>query len=127
MSNSLKDVCARYLAAWQKKDIEAITACVHPDIRFISPTATFDGREKYLAAAKRFFTIFSKLDLNGEFYGDDAAMFSLDFHCVAPIGDCPTAEFVSFKDGLIQTDQLFFDAQPFAAMAHAKATAAGGK
>jgi len=126
MSNSLKDVCTRYLAAWQKKDIDAIAACVHPDIRFVSPTATVDGREKYLAAAQRFFTIFDKLDLNGAFYGSDAAMFSLDFHCVAPIGDCPTAEFVSFKDGLIHVDQLFFDAQPFVAMARAKAAAKTG-
>ena len=127
MSNSLEEVCAKYLNAWQKKDINAIAACAHPDIRFISPTATFSGRDKYLASAQQFFAIFDRLDRHKEFYADDAAMFALNFHCIAPIGDCPTAELVAIKDGLICTDQLFFDAQPFAAMAHAKAAAAGGK
>jgi len=40
-------------------------------------------------------------------------MFVYDFVCAEPIGVCRTAEFVTLKDGLIGSLEIFFDPRPF--------------
>ncbi len=127
MSNSVEKACKAYLYAWQNKDIDGVSACVHPDIQFKSPNAATTGRDAYLKAAARFFPLFDRIEIREEFYSGNGAMIALDFNCMQPIGLCPTAELIGFRDGLIFRDQLFFDARPFEALMRARAANPGGK
>lgn len=111
----------RYYVGWQKKDLPAILACLHEEILFKSPNSTSHGKDAYAAATQRFFPLIESIELRRQFVEDEGAMCALDFHCVAPIGNCPTAERLVFKDGLIVEDELFFDARPFEAFARARA------
>ncbi|MCL4394145.1 MAG: hypothetical protein M1482_04950 [Chloroflexi bacterium] len=49
-----------------------------------------------------------------QFASGDQVMFTYDFVCQEPIGNCRTAELLTFKSGLISRSELFFDTAPFA-------------
>ncbi len=127
MSSSMADVCTRYVDAWRRKDSESILALLHPEIHFKSPTAETEGREKYIPGLTRFLSIVERVDLRAQFVSNEGAMFAYDFVCRAPIGVCPTAELVRFKDGLIRKSEVFFDARPFEALAKAQAARTDSK
>ena len=103
--SDIKQFCDRYYDAWNRKDLNAILACIDPGVVFKSPNATTNGRDA--------------------FTGPDGAMAALDFYCVQPIGVCPTAERLALKNGLVVDDELFFDTRPFEALARARAAAQG--
>ncbi len=128
MSNeAVRKVSESYLEAWKSKDIDGILRFLHPEIAFRSPNASTKGRDAYAAGARRFLAMFDSVDTRAMFVSGDRAMFALDFHCIQPIGLCPTAELIALRDGLIVDDQLFFDARPFEALMRAKAAAGSGK
>ena len=121
MSDSVQSLCGRYYAAWQRKDLDAILACLDPDVVFISPNASSRGREAYAAATRRFLPLVTRVDLRGTFVAHGGAMAALNFHCIEPIGISPVAELIGVKNGLIAEDQIFFDPRPFEAFARAHA------
>lgn len=127
MLDSALKLCDRYYTAWQHKDLDAILACLHPDIVFKSPTATTHGRDAYAAAARRFLSLVDRIEVRKTFAEPNAAMVAVDFYCIQPIGLCPTAERIELTNGLIVEDELFFDARPFEAFARASAAAEGKK
>ena len=103
----------RYVAAWSAKDLAALRAVTSDDVLFVSPTAKSEGREAYLAAAQRFFPLYSKLALRARLAGPEQAMIAYDLDCLPPIGRCPTAELLTLRDGRIAASQIYFDARPF--------------
>jgi hypothetical protein len=112
-----KNLAARYLEAWRSKDIEALARVVGEQIRFVSPTASSTGRPAYLAAATKFFPLYSALTIRAIIAEPGRAMVAYDLNCVPPIGACPTAELLTIADGLIVASDVYFDARPFAALA----------
>lgn len=121
MSDSVQNLCERYYSAWQRKDLDAILGCLHPDVVFRSPNAYTTGREAYTAATRRFLPLVTRVDLRGTFVAHDAAMAALNFYCIQPIGVSPVAELIGVKNGLIAEDEIFFDPRPFEAFARAAA------
>jgi len=127
MSNKNADVVAKYVAAWERRDLNEIAALIHPEVQFKSPTASLQGREKYIQATASFLPLVERVDLRAQFVSDEGAMLAYDFVCKAPIGACPTAELVRIKDGLIYVSEIFFDARPFEAFAKAQAAQKAAK
>jgi hypothetical protein len=121
MSKQNADVVAKYVAAWERRDLTDITALIHPEIQFKSPTASLNGRDKYVEATARFLPMLERVELRAQFVSDDGAMLAWDFVCRPPIGACPTAELVRIKGGLIYVSEVFFDARSFEAFAKAQA------
>ena len=122
MSNQNAEVVGKYVNAWERRDLTAITVVIHPEIQFKSPTASMHGRNKYVEATARFLPMLERVELRAQFVSDKGAMLAYDFVCREPIGACPTAELVRIKDGLIYVSEVFFDARPFEAFAKAQAT-----
>jgi len=122
MPNSNAEVCAKYVDAWKRRDLNAISAMVHAEIKFKSPTATTEGRDKYAAATARFLPLLLRVDVRAQFSSSEGAMVAYDFVCIDPIGSCPIAELIRFKDGLVCESEVFFDARPFEAFAKAQAS-----
>jgi hypothetical protein len=121
MSKSIESLCASYLDAWSRKDLEGIAVHIHPDVRFKGPMQEFQGRDAYLIATKRVFPLLERLDFRAQFISEDRAMLVYDFVCRDPTGVSRTAEMVRFDGELIRETELFFDARPFEAMQKAQA------
>ena len=121
MSTSIESGCVSYLEAWSRKDLKGVAALIHPNVHFKAPMQELEGRDAYLAATARVFSILDKLDARAHFVSGDRAVLIYDFVCVPPIGVSRTAEMIQFEGGLIKDSELFFDARPFEAMQKAMA------
>ena len=45
--SDIKQFCDRYYDAWNRKDLNAILACIDPGVVFKSPNATTNGRDAF--------------------------------------------------------------------------------
>ena len=111
--SSLTHTIDAYLTAWKNKDIDAIAACMHPNVHFKGPMVEFDGIGPFLASGRRILPMLVDFRVRAVFESGDTAMIAYDFLCSAPIGNCRTAELVTLEDGLIRDVELFYDARPF--------------
>jgi len=121
MSTTIESHCASYLDAWSRKDIDAIAALVHPQVRFKAPMQELEGRDAYVNATRRVLPLLIRIDVRGQFVSGDHAVLIYNFVCLPPIDISRTAEMVRFQDGLIRETELFFDARPFEAVQKAMA------
>jgi len=102
-----------YYEAMNDKDLAGVARHLHPDVRFVGPMADLVGKEAVLEAAKRFVTLIKSLRVRAKFGSDDTAMLAYDVDFGEPIGICRTAVLMTFKQGLIASIELFYDARPF--------------
>src|SRR5262245_26014246 len=112
-TTSAQQVVHTYLDAWRHKDADALGRCVHSDVSFRGPMSESRGRDAFVDGAKKMFPLLREHRVRSILAGNDHAMFVYDFVCAEPIGVCRTAEFVTLKDGLIGSVEIFFDGRPF--------------
>lgn len=72
--SDIKQICERYYDAWNRKDLNAILACVDPGVAFKSPNATTTGRDAYAAAAQRFLRLVERVEVRHTFTAPEGAM-----------------------------------------------------
>jgi hypothetical protein len=72
------------------------------------------GKEAVLEAAKRLLPLINSIKVHARFGSEDQAMLTYDMDFAEPIGVCRAAALMTFKDGLIMRNEIFFDARPFA-------------
>ncbi len=101
-----------YYAAGLDKNFIEMERYLHPDVRFIAPLATLNGKEDVVNAAKGFFTIVKTMDFRSCFSQDDKVMIAYDAIFPEPIGRLPSALLCSFENGLMKTMELFYDPRP---------------
>jgi|SRR5947209_4599676 len=116
MSSNILNTAEEYLNAWSRKDVEAISKYVDPNIRFVGPMMQTTGKEAFLEGARRVLGLLKEIKLRAKFAAGEQALLTYDFICAEPIGNCRTAELITFKNGLISGVELFFDARPFERM-----------
>jgi ketosteroid isomerase-like protein len=102
-----------YYKAWSEKDIARMRSYLHPEVQFLSPVAQLSGREAVLEAAARPLPILQGIDMRARFGAADQVMLAFDLRLAEPIGVVRSAVLMTFKDGLIARNELFFDARPF--------------
>jgi hypothetical protein len=112
-TTAVPQVVQAYLSAWKHKDAEAMGRCVHAGVSFKGPMSESQGRDAFVEGSKRMFPLLREHRLRSILASSDRAMFTYDFVCAEPIGVCRSAEVVTFKDGLIGSVEIFFDARPF--------------
>jgi hypothetical protein len=95
------------------KDVAGAARHLHPDVRFTGPMADLVGKEAVLEAAKRFATLVKGIVVRAKFGSDDQKMLAYDVDFDEPIGICRTAVLMTFKNGLIASIELFYDARAF--------------
>ncbi len=113
MNENVLAAASAYLKAWDNKDLAEISEYLHPEVRFLGPMADVTGKEPVLASAQRMFPLMQNLNVRSIFSSGEQVMAAYDFICAQPVGNCRTAELITFKDGLISQIELFFDARPF--------------
>ena len=102
-----------YYKAMADKDLTGMARHLHPDIRLVTPMEELTGEEAVLAAAKRLVNLIKSIKVHAKFGSEDQAMLTYDMDFAEPIGVCHAAALMTFKDGLIVRNEIFFDARPF--------------
>jgi hypothetical protein len=75
--------------------------------------ATWSARKRCSKPPKRFATLVKGIVVRAKFGSDDQKMLADDVDFDEPIGICRTAVLMTFKNGLIASIELFYDARPF--------------
>jgi hypothetical protein len=109
MSQTSLQIAENYYKAMNDKDINKIASYLHPNVKFIGPLATLDGRETVVQALAGFLTVFKSLKICSKFGERDQAMLVYELECLAPIGGGRVAGLITIKDKLISNIELFFD------------------
>ncbi len=102
-----------YYTAMADKDLPGMARHLHPDVRLVTPMEELTGKEAVLGAAQRLMNFIQSIQVHEKFGSEDQAMLSYDMDFAEPIGVCRAAALMTFKDGLIVRNELFFDASPF--------------
>lgn len=104
-------IAQAYYEAMDNKDIASLEGYLHPDIILISPMDSLVGKEAVLKAAKQFMPYFKSFKIRAKCGADDYVMLACDVEYPAPVGILKTAVLMTFKDGLIYRNEIFFDAR----------------
>ena len=102
-----------YYKAMNDKDAAAMGRFLHPDVQLVSPMEHLTGKEAVLDAAKRLSSHIQGIKMHAKFGSEEQAMVTYDMNFAEPIGVCRAAALMTFKDGLIARNELFFDTRPF--------------
>jgi len=102
-----------YYKAMNDKDLSAMRRQLHPDVRLVTPMEDLAGKAAVLEAAKRLVNLIKSIEVHAKFESEDQAMLTYDMDFGEPIGVCRVAALMTFKDGLIVRNELFFDTRPF--------------
>lgn len=102
-----------YYKAMADKDLVGMGRLLHPEVRLITPMEELTGKEAVLEAAKRLLNLIMSIKVHAKFGSEDQAMLTYDMDFAAPIGVCRAAALMTFKDGLIIRNEIFFDARRF--------------
>lgn len=103
-----------YYKAMNDKDVPGMGRYLHPDVQLMSPMEHLTGKEAVLEAAKKLSRHIQSIKMHAKFGSEEQAMVSYDMNFAEPIGVCRAAALMTFTDGLIARNELFFDARPFA-------------
>ncbi|MGA2923301.1 MAG: nuclear transport factor 2 family protein [Candidatus Sulfotelmatobacter sp.] len=102
-----------YYKAMNDKDVSAMARRLHPDVRLITPMEDLTGKDAVLEAAKKLLSFIQSVEVQAKFESENQAMLAYNMHFAGPVGLCRAAALITFKDGLIVRNELFFDASPF--------------
>ena len=103
-----------YYKAMNDKDLSGMARHLRPDVRLVTPMEELTGKEAVLEAAKRLLPLINSIKVHAKIGSEDQAMLTYDMNFAEPIGVCRAAALMTFKDGLIMRNEIFFDARPFA-------------
>lgn len=113
MNESNIALAEAYYKALVNKDLKTAESHLHPDVHFVAPMGESRGRDKVIEAAKRLVPLLKGVDIRARFSAGDQVALIYDMKLTAPVDICPTAVYMTFKDGLIARTELFYDARPF--------------
>ncbi|MFZ0200820.1 MAG: nuclear transport factor 2 family protein [Candidatus Sulfotelmatobacter sp.] len=102
-----------YYQAMNNKDVSAMARQLHPEIRLVTPMEDLTGKDVVLEAAKKLLIFIQSVEVQAKFEAEDHVMLAYNMYFPGIIGVCRAAALMTFKDGLIVRNELFFDASPF--------------
>jgi hypothetical protein len=102
---------ANYYAAMVAKDFDEMGKYLDPDVQLLSPFGKTIGKQAVLDAARRSTPL--SITIRAQFGSQDQVMLAYDWEFNEPIGMLRAAALITFKDGLIVNNELFFDTSSF--------------
>jgi hypothetical protein len=102
-----------YYLAMKHNDAENLAKYLHQDVRVITPLGETAGKVFVVEAARKLMAHIMDIEIKARFSSGEQALLIYDLDCSEPIGTCRTAALMTFKDGLIIRNELFFDPRPF--------------
>ena len=108
-----KQLAEEYISAWRRKDPEAMSKLLDPEVHLKSPVTETIGREKFLETVRKIVPMLRNVRVRASLASESQAMFVYDFELDSPIGTIPTANLMTFENDRIRNVEMFFDARPF--------------
>lgn len=112
MFHKYVEAALAYYQAVHDKDLSKAEKFLHPEIHLIGPMAELHGKDAVLKSIKGFMQMFEKQNMRAQFGSGDQVMLAFDLICPAPIGLLRGAALMTFQDGLIKRQELFYDSRP---------------
>jgi ketosteroid isomerase-like protein len=109
MSQTNLNTALAYYQAINDKNLEAVAQYLHPEITLLSPLGEVIGKDATLQAAKGFSSMLKKITIRAQFAGQDQVMLAFDIDFLESIGIIRSAVLMSFRDGLISRNEMFYD------------------
>lgn len=109
MSDKNLNTALAYYQAMNNKDLIELAKYLHPEVTLLSPLAEVVGKEAALQAAEGFCSLMKKITIRAQFSGQDQVMLAFDIDFPEPIGLMRAAVLMSFKEGLIVRNEMFYD------------------
>ncbi len=112
MMNQNKNVVIAhaYYAAMADKNSQLVEKYLHSEVHLIGPYGQKVGKEMVFEAAKKFMHMFKSIKIHSQFGSHDHVAISYD---LLGFGESATnlraVSLMTFKDGLIIKNELFFD------------------
>lgn len=104
-----------YYTAMKHNNPDEMSKYLHPDVTVVSPMGELQGKGKVLEGAKGLMLQIMDLKIKARLASDEQVVLVYDLECKQPIGTCRTAALMTFKDGLIIRNDLFFSGRRGAA------------
>jgi hypothetical protein len=102
-----------YYKAMNDKDVSGMARRLHSEVRLVTPMEELTGPDAVLEAAKRLMNLIKSIQIHAKFESEEQAMLTYSMDFAEPIGVCRAAALMTFKDGLIVRNEIFFDPRPF--------------
>ena len=103
-------IAQAYYEAMAKKNGAELETYLHPDVHLIGPYGEKVGKEIVFDAAKKFMLMFKAIDIRAKCGSGDQVMLAYDLsEFGSPDKTLRAASLMTFKDGLIIRNELFFD------------------
>ena len=110
-TNNNVAIAEAYYAAMVKNNIEEMGQYLDADVQLISPFGKTVGKQAILEAARK--SIPLSITIRSKCTSGDQVMLAYDWQFNEPIGVLRAAALMTFKDGLIVNNELFFDTRAF--------------
>ena len=108
------DLAKKFYQAWNEKDFATVRSLVADDYHFKGSIDEFHSADEAFAAFEKIAPLINGIELTSIFgSGDQVAAYYI-FACAQPVGNVPTAELLTFKDGKVVDSRIFYDARSFA-------------
>ena len=111
MNTSNVAIAEAYYAAMVEKNITKMGKYLHSDIQLIGPFGKTIGKQAVLEAAGKSTPL--SITIRAKFGSEDQVMLAYDWEFNEPIGILRAAALMTFRNGLIVNNELFFDTRPF--------------
>ena len=93
------NVAREYYTALGEKNLGGMAEHLDPQVRFIGPLDSLEGKEAILRAAENFMPFLHGLSIRRGFHAGDQAMLALDLDCPDPIGKFRSAALLTVREG----------------------------
>ena len=103
-------IAQAYYIAMAKKNSDEVEKYLHPEVSLIGPYGEKVGKEMVFEAAKKFMHMFKSIKIHSQFGCEDQVVLTYDLQEFGQSADAlRAASVLTFKDGLIIKNELFFD------------------
>lgn len=111
--NKNVEIAEAYYTAMGKKNIAEMEKYLHPNVRIIGPLGEMNGKEVVVDSLKKLIIPLKAVMIRTKCGSNDHAVLICDLEFSEPIGKLPSAICMTFQDGLIIKNELFFDARKY--------------
>jgi hypothetical protein len=103
-----------YLEAVGEKHFDELPRLLDPELEFTGPAQALKGAASYVSALQRLGPVLVRNEVRKTFVDGNDICVIYDFVTNTSAGAIPTVEWLTVRDGLIQSIRLYYDRKPWA-------------
>lgn len=113
MTSDPQEIALAYLDACSRKQFDAVTPLLSPDLKFVGPGNALTGAAPYLAVLQRISAVWVRSEVRRVFVDGADVCAIYDFVTDTSAGSVPIVEWLHIEAGQITSVTLVFDRVAF--------------